>query len=143
MASGSKRHTNWSTAARDVVDTLFVYGTLRQGHAARSLVAEHIASAVPATTHGRIFALPAGYPGMIADDEAVVVGELVQLADLPAALLLLDAYEGAEFVRVLQRVIPRGGSERWAWCYLLADPALAKTGLLIESGDWNDFARSL
>lgn len=119
---------------------MFVYGTLRQGHAARSLIADHIASAVPATVRGRIYALPAGYPGLVEGDSAVVVGEMLQLVDLAAALALLDAYEGEEFRRVLTQVTTDDGVEHWAWCYVLSDPALAEAGVLITSGDWNQIS---
>ena len=37
-----RQHEGWSTARHRVVDTLFVYGTLRSGQAARSLVANYV-----------------------------------------------------------------------------------------------------
>ena len=120
---------------------MFVYGTLRQGHRARAMINHHVASAISATTAGRLVALPAGYPGMLDDSRDPVVGELLELIDLPAAFALIDAYEGDSFRRVIKRAKLLDGSERWAWCYLLSNESLAQGGVLIESGDWNAYRR--
>jgi gamma-glutamylcyclotransferase (GGCT)/AIG2-like uncharacterized protein YtfP len=120
---------------QEVVDRLFVYGTLCAGQTARSLVANHVARSEPATTTGCIYAFPMGYPGMIAG-EGDVRGELLWLSELAAALPLLDAYEGEDFARVLRPVRRGDGSEAWAWCYVLADPATVVHAEHIADGDW-------
>jgi len=119
-----------------VVDRLFVYGTLRTGQPARSLIAEHVAASEPATMIGRIWGFPDGYPGFMPDGDQPVVGELVTLHDLAAALALLDAYEGELFQRNLHRARSRDGGEVWAWVYVIADVAMCAQGVLIEGGDW-------
>jgi len=124
-----------------IVNRLFVYGTLRAGQAARSLIADHVVSAEPATARGRMFALPDGYPGFMPGPDGRVVGELMTLSDLAAAFALLDAYEGEEFQRALQEVELGDGRVLWAWCYVLASPELAEEGEPIPGGDWDAHLR--
>lgn len=127
-----------------MVDRLFVYGTLCSGHTARSLIAEHVARSEPATTAGHIYAFSDGYPGLVDGDDhtddhtdkGTVVGELLHLADLTAVFALLDAYEGADFTRVMRQVTTASGNQ-WTWCYVLADSSFVEEGELVESGDWS------
>jgi gamma-glutamylcyclotransferase (GGCT)/AIG2-like uncharacterized protein YtfP len=129
------RRPGYASAIHDVVDRLFVYGTLRSGHTARSLIQDHVVDSVPARTTGRLVAFP-DYPGVVDEGTAPVHGELVQLRDLAAAFALLDAYEGNDFIRVLKKVVLPDGAEAWAWCYVLADPRLAEDGVPVTGGDW-------
>jgi gamma-glutamylcyclotransferase (GGCT)/AIG2-like uncharacterized protein YtfP len=131
-----RKGAGWSTAVQAVVNRLFVYGTLRSGQAARSLIANHVLAAEPASARGRMFALPDGYPGFLPGAEGRVVGEMMTLSDLAAAFALLDAYEGADFNRSLQEVELADGRRLWAWCYVLSSPALAEEGEPIPGGDW-------
>ena len=124
-----------TTGSHEVLDRLFVYGTLRQGQTARSLVANSIVRSVKARTIGRIYAFPMGYPGYIEGD-GVVVGEVLWLTDLAATFGLLDAYEGEDFARVLKQVTTETGEELWTWIYTLADPTAIRLGTWIEDGDW-------
>ena len=139
----ARRQAGWSTDQQAIVDRLFVYGTLRNGQAARSLIAEHVVAARPGTIRGRMFALADGYPGFMPGADGLVIGELVQLRDLAAAFALLDAYEGEDFTRALE-VVTLGAPEpgqAWAWCYVLARPSLAEGGELIAGGDWAEYLR--
>ena len=136
-----RKAAGWSTAQQAIVDRLFVYGSLRSGQAARSLISNHVAAAQPATACGRIYALSDGYPGFLPGSDGVVIGEVVTLSDLGPAFALLDAYEGEEFHRVLHPVLLSDDSEIWAWCYVLADPALAEGGELLPGGDWAEYLR--
>jgi gamma-glutamylcyclotransferase (GGCT)/AIG2-like uncharacterized protein YtfP len=124
------------TGTHEVLDRLFVYGTLRQGQTARSLVANQIARCVTARTSGSIYVFPMGYPGFTENPAGVVHGELVWLNDLAATFGLLDAYEGTDFARVICRVDLEASQPSWAWIYTLADPSAASLGTLIEHGDW-------
>lgn len=120
-----------------MLDRLFVYGTMRAGQTARSLVANSITKTVPASTGGKIYAFPMGYPGFNeGDGTGKVVGEVLWLSDLAATFGLLDAYEGEDFARVIKQVTLETGEETWAWIYTLADPAAIKAGTPIEDGDW-------
>lgn len=127
-----------TTGSHEILDRLFVYGTLREGQTARSLVANQIRRCVKASTSGAIYAFPMGHPGFVeGDGTGRVVGELIWLSDLAATFGLLDAYEGQDFARVLRKVtLEDTNEEAWAWIYTLADPAAVKFGTLIEHGDW-------
>lgn len=137
-----RRHTGTfeverTTGSHEVLDRLFVYGTLRQGQTARSLVANQITRTVKARTSGAIYAFPMGYPGFSeSDGTGEVVGEVVWLTELAATFGLLDAYEGADFARVIRQITLETGEEIWAWIYTLADPAAVNLGTLIPDGDW-------
>lgn len=125
-----------TTGSHEVLDRLFVYGTMRQGQTARSIVANSITRVAEAWTTGEIYAFPMGYPGFTeGDGKSRVVGELLWLTDLAATFGLLDAYEGQDFVRVIKRVTTSEG-ETWAWVYTLADPGAVTVGERIADGDW-------
>ena len=126
-----------TTGSHEVLDRLFVYGTMRQGQTARSLVANSITKSAKAFTSGQIYAFPMGYPGYTeGDGKGRVVGEILWLTDLAATFGLLDAYEGEDFARVIKQITTESGEELWAWIYTLADPAAIKLGTPIEDGDW-------
>ena len=126
-----------TTGTHEVLDRLFVYGTLRQGQTARSLVANQITRCVKASTSGWIYAFPMGYPGYTEGDHGgKVIGEVVWLTELAATFGLLDAYEGQDFVRVIKQVTLESGDEVWAWVYTLADPGAVRLGTRIDHGDW-------
>ena len=136
-----RRHTGTfeverTTGSHEVLDRLFVYGTLRNGQTARSLIANQIASAEPATTTGRMFAFPMGYPGYIEEGSGIVHGEVLWLTELAATFGLLDAFEGTDFARMIRQVMLARGEQVWAWIYVLSDPGAAKHGTPIEDGDW-------
>jgi gamma-glutamylcyclotransferase (GGCT)/AIG2-like uncharacterized protein YtfP len=137
----ARKGAGWSTAVQAVVNRLFVYGTLRSGQAARSLIANHVMAAEPASARGRMFALADGYPGFLPGPDGRVVGEVMTLSDLAAAFALLDAYEGEDFVRSLHEVDLASGGVVWAWCYVLASPTLAEEGEAIPGGDWAEYLR--
>ena len=123
------------TGSHEVMDRLFVYGTMRQGQTARSLIANQITRCVNATTTGAIYAFPMGYPGYTEGDGRVQ-GEVVWLTELAATFGLLDAYEGRDFIRVIREVTLEAGVKTWAWIYALADPAAVRHGERIGHGDW-------
>jgi len=126
-----------TTGSHDVLDRLFVYGTLRQGQTARSLIANQIKRCVSAHTAGSLYAFPMGYPGYTeSDGTGTVVGEVIWLTELAATFGLLDAYEGQDFARIIRHVTLDSGESVWAWVYALADPGAVKLGTLIQHGDW-------
>ena len=137
-----RRHTGTfeverTTGSHDVLDRLFVYGTMRQGQTARSLIANEIARCVPAHTTGSIYAFPMGYPGYAeGDGSGRVVGEVLWLTELAATFALLDAYEGLDFARVIKQVTVESGELVWTWIYTRAEPAAFKLGTLVPDGDW-------
>ncbi|MEO6772792.1 MAG: gamma-glutamylcyclotransferase family protein [Kofleriaceae bacterium] len=141
MGEQRRRHTGSfeverTTGSREVLDRLFIYGSLRDGQSARSLVANQLTGAVAATTEGSIYAFPMGYPGYVEDGAGTVHGEVLWLTELAATFGLLDAYEGADFARMIRQVTLASGEVVWAWIYVLADPAAVKLGTRIDDGDW-------
>jgi gamma-glutamylcyclotransferase (GGCT)/AIG2-like uncharacterized protein YtfP len=135
------RKPGWSTDAQQIVDQLFVYGTLREGQAARSMIENYVAASRPATIAGAVYAFPDGYPGVLEHGRGTVMGELVKLTDLTAAFALLDAYEGDDFIRILKVATLDDRSETFAWCYVLADERMVDGATLVDSGDWVDYDR--
>jgi gamma-glutamylcyclotransferase (GGCT)/AIG2-like uncharacterized protein YtfP len=126
-----------TTGSNAVLDRLFVYGSLRQGQTARSLIANQITRCMPASTEGAIYVFPMGYAGFVdRPPPERVVGEVLWLSELPATFGLLDAYEGDDFARVIKQVQLDSGEVVWAWIYVLADPDAIKYGTLLDHGDW-------
>jgi len=136
-----RRAPGWSTGQQEIINRLFVYGTLRTGQPARSLIANHVISSRPARVTGRMYAMPDGYPGFVPGPDGIVVGEVVTISELAAAFALLDAYEGDDFLRSLQKVDLLDGSHAWTWCYLLRRPHDLVGADPIHSGDWAEFLR--
>jgi len=102
------------------------------------MIAEYVERSEPATTQGTLYALPDGYP-VLTPGDGPVIGELLYLNDLTAALPLLDAYEGDAYSRILQQVVLRDGSKLWSWIYKAATDPTLDGGIVIESGDWDQF----
>ena len=126
-----ERKPGWSTQANEIVNRVFAYGTFRSGQSARAMIAGHVTATTPCTAPGQIFALPDGKAGMVIVDDGMVIGEILELTELTAALALLDAYEGDDYERTLRQVTLADGSQVWAWCYVLANPD--------DAHDWNIF----
>ncbi len=123
-------------------DLLFVYGTLRMGcddamarwlHGASRLIG-------PAQANGALYRVD-HYPGFVPGGSGQVVGDLVQLADPPAAFAILDDYEQCsdawprprEYRR--ERLIvagPQGPVEAWTYIFAHDVRGLER----IESGDF-------
>lgn len=131
-----RRRPGWSTRANEIVDRVFAYGTFRAGESARAMIAGHVEDATPATVKGTIYAFPDGFPGMVAQGDSRVVGELLELNNLAAAFALLDAFEGDDYERIMKQVTLENGTEVWAWIYMLKDPDSVRDAELIPSGDW-------
>lgn len=119
----------------EVLDRLFVYGTLRHGQAAHARLASAIARRVKAWTRGEIYAFPNDYPGLT-DGAGLVQGEVVWLTDVPAMLRSLDEYEGEAFARVIRQVTLETGEEIRTWIYQLSDARSIDNAVKIDDGDW-------
>jgi gamma-glutamylcyclotransferase (GGCT)/AIG2-like uncharacterized protein YtfP/cation transport regulator ChaC len=76
------------------VNHVFVYGTLLSGMDNFHLIEPYAEEITPGETFGKLFHLSYGYPALIAGGSAAVRGELVRLADVDAALPVLDHLEG-------------------------------------------------
>ncbi|MCG8417518.1 MAG: gamma-glutamylcyclotransferase [Proteobacteria bacterium] len=133
------------------VDRIFVYGTLRVGMEAHSLIAERVVTSAPATIRGRLIALPpvsteplvvlpVGYPGLVEGHDSTVVGEVLTVARIATVLPMLDDFEGDQYERVLRHVTLQNGAQMTAWCYVFTENPLQRR--IIESGDWREYVRS-
>lgn len=140
MARAS-RGVGWSTERQSVVDRLFVYGSLRAGETARSLIAHYVRRSEPASARGELYAFLDGYPGLLEEGTDAVVGEVLWLENLAATLPLLDAYEGDDFIRILKEVELASGDSEWCWTYVLADERYAGNADRIPDGDWVKWRR--
>ncbi len=112
---------------------LFVYGTLQSGEERHGLVAG--LARRPARTRGRLYHLPAGYPGLLLDGDGTVHGELLDPPD-DRLLGLLDQVEGVDeglFRRVL-RPVSVGLRPYRAWVYELC--TLPRGARLVADGRW-------
>jgi len=112
---------------------LFVYGTLRSGRAAGSLL-EGCVRIEDAAVEGTLYDIDGIYPALVLDGSAPIDGEIWWC---PAERLrTLDAYEGLAdglFRRVGVRV-----SEFACWTYVAGPRLAAKLGpqRRIDSGRW-------
>lgn len=134
---------------------LFVYGSLMRGQAAEGYLADRLV--VPATTRGRLFRVPAGYPALVVDAAGQpIMGELV-LDPTPGLFTVLDLYEGVatglyrrELVRVTRLDKPRAADGQQtlfartlhAWAYVVT-PRQARTRRYhpLEATDWRKISR--
>lgn len=111
-------------ATSDMRQRLFVYGTLAPGRPN-----EHVLGAVPgtwqrATVRGRLvhegWGAAQGYPGIVLDASAdTVEGYLLTSEALHREWNRLDAFEGAQYERVLTMVQPCEGEAVEAYLYQL------------------------
>lgn len=106
---------------------LFVYGTLRDEHVVERVTGRRLASR-PAVLEGycRMLDPSIGYPIVHPLAGASVDGALLEDLD-ERTLAAIDAYEGAEYRRVVVRVQTSDGRAVDAYTYV---PAQANRGLL-------------
>lgn len=113
---------------------VFVYGTLMKGHVQGGLLTRYPRQA--ATTTGRLYRLPAGYPALQRGADGRVQGELVRGVDA-RVLSLLDQYEGVDeglYERVeIDVVCSLRTFAAQAW--VMSDPE-SRGGIWIRSGRW-------
>ncbi|MHC1561130.1 gamma-glutamylcyclotransferase [Actinomycetospora sp. C-140] len=100
-------------------DRVFVYGTLLPGRRAWSLMAPHVTGdPVTAWMPGRVHDTGRGYPALVPGGPGRARGALLTLADPPAALPVLDRYEGPDYRR--RRAVVHGehdGALAWVWTW--------------------------
>ena len=119
--------------------TLFVYGTLLGGAPQGGLLAG--LRRVPAYTQGRLYAMPGGYPALVAAGPGRVYGELVEGVSAQR-LALLDTYEGVGeglYRRVSVDVVV--ALARVAAEVYVMDAPERRGGLPIPSGRWRRVVR--
>ncbi len=112
---------------------LFVYGTLMAGGEQGVLLAG--LARRPASTTGKLFRMPQGYPALVPGTSGEIAGELVD--DPGGRLGLLDRVEGVAEGLYQRAVLPVvvGGKRTEAWAYIMPDAA-SRGGIPIRSGRW-------
>lgn len=132
----------------DIIDYLFVYGTLRSdswSDSHRQFIAPHFALVGKAVMPGRLFTI-ADYPGMLRAEKAtdLVVGEVYAFTGGEARLAEVDDYEGCArhspqphlYTRERDNVTLADGTTVEAWVYIYNYPV--GDNMLIPSGDFLD-----
>ena len=114
-------------------DRLFVYGTLRPGHAPEEIsdVVAKLKPLGPGTIRGRLYDF-GDYPGIILDGQATakVTGEVFDLPQDPSIIARLDEYEEYHpknpakslFKRLRTTVTLTDGSRKRCWVYVYNQP---------------------
>ena len=104
---------------------LFVYGSLRSGHAANAML-DKCTLIGDATVNGILYDIDGRFTALIVYGDTPVRGELWRC---PSALLLqLDTYEGVSsglFRRIATTALTSNGESAPCWLYV-AGPALAR-----------------
>lgn len=132
----------WPATPLDPVD-LLVYGTLRPGGERWERIAGLVEVVGPASTPGRVWDTPMGWPAAVFDDgdASEVHGTLLRPRDPQAAAALyrcVDAIEaeGELFVRTAVRVATPDGRDGWAAAYRWHPDHGRPPGDEIEGGRW-------
>ena len=93
----------------------------------------------PARTRGKLFQLPAGYPGLVPHAEgAWVKGELVSVNSM-ARFTVLDMVEGVDkgLYERIKIPVEIEGQEIQAWAYVMSEKQVKQLGgTPIRSGAW-------
>jgi gamma-glutamylcyclotransferase (GGCT)/AIG2-like uncharacterized protein YtfP len=127
-----------------MLNRVFVYGTLMQGMSNHQVVAPYLLAATPAQMKGILFDLAYGYPA-VTDGDGLVIGELLELSEVTAALAKLDSleeYHGQNcpenlYDRVIREVVDHKGNKTPAYVYLWSKPEqVYSVGKRILNGDW-------
>jgi len=121
---------------------LFAYGTLQSGLAPAeiALVMARLRLAGEGFLFGRLYDL-GNYPGAVIDPASawLVYGTVYELPEDDEILQRLDAYEGSEYVRIVQLVTLAAGGVLRCWVYdYRGRPSEERS---IESGRWAERRR--
>lgn len=132
----------------EYMDYVFVYGTLMQGMVNHSILEPYITTVRPATIKGRLCHLPQGYP-MLFTGAGVVYGELMEIADINQALIVLDELEeyygpqqAANYYERRRAAVRTSEKSYQAWAYfspLAAERIMWQRGVPVADGDWHRF----
>lgn len=107
-----------------MIDYLFVYGTLGPGRPNEHVMQNIGGEWQPASLRGRLegagWGAAMGFPGLVIDESGDEVrGHIFSSAALAGHWAELDAFEGAEYARVLTPVTLADGSQIDAHVYVL------------------------
>ena len=123
---------------------VFVYGTLLRGALNHARFCADALTIEPASTVGRLYDLPAGFPAMVSSAFGTVYGEAMTFPDIDEVLARLDVLEGYHqerpehslYLRRVQAVtLLDSGDTVLAYCYLWRS-ALPPGATHLPSGKW-------
>ena len=119
---------------------VFVYGTLRRGGVrAMPLIFPDATFIDDAKVPGSLYDFGA-YPGLLLDESnSLVVGEVYEVDD--EILKKLDEIETDSHYRRKQVELFVGEGRKMGWVYVY-DPQFYSRLVLIESGDWIEYAKT-
>lgn len=119
---------------------VFVYGTLRRGGVRAMPVLFADATFIDnAKVHGRLYDF-GEYPGLLLDESnSLVLGEVYEVDD--GILDKLDEIEEESHYLREQVELSVGEGRKICWVYVF-DPRFYSRLILIESGDWIEYART-
>ncbi len=127
---------------------VFVYGTLMRGMLNHDLIKDYMLQCLKATSTGRLFHLPEGYPMLVDDERKIVYGEAVKIYDDTSALSILDELEAffgpGHTDNLYERVerdiqLPDLAWKVRALIYICPEhrkEQIFQTGTLVTHGDW-------
>jgi len=132
---------------------VFVYGTLMRGMLNHDLIKDYMLQCLRATTTGKLYHLPEGYPVLVADKRKIVYGEAIKVYEDSSALGILDELE--EFFgpghpdNIYERVerdihLPDLAWKVRALIYVCPEHREQQTlqmGTLVSHGDWKKYIK--
>ena len=132
----------------DMIDKLFIYGSLCEGMIHHKVIKDSIVNCVPAEIKGSAYRLNVGYPVYLSEGNGSVKGYLVELKHSDILPALLDEFYGVNHRQPNRSVHERqytqvlaGSNVVEAQVYALRAKKLPKDAILIENGNWEaDFA---
>ena len=130
-----------NNTSKPFLETVFVYGTLREGELRFQTMNELSTKREIGTVRATLYDHGA-YPGLSPEGTTEVVGEVSHCADISHALKILDQIEGFYsygqqdnlYYRSIIKVL-LNGEARWAWTYITNIPS---DRTIIASGDWKN-----
>ena len=144
MNKHDQRRDSASPRARNDAIHLFVYGTLKRGEPNFERYVPDALTIEEAEIPGRLYHLPAGYPGLLLGGDEMAHGEAMTFVDLPAKLRAVDPLETCDparpetslyqrdvytiYLKPARRPVP-------AWVYVYAQP-LPAGARLVPGGNW-------
>ena len=127
----------------DMIDKLFIYGSLGEGMIHHKVIKDSIVRCIPAEIRGSAYRLNVGYPVYLNEGDGVVKGYLVELKPSEILAAMLDEFYGVNHRQPNRSVHERmftqvlvDNSMLEAQVYALRPKKLPKDAVLITDGNW-------
>lgn len=112
--------------------TIFVYGTLKQGHGNHGVMPVESEFLGRGSYDGKMVSL-GGFPGVIEDSTGITKGELWSVPFIEGIDMLEG--NGSFYTREVQTIASEDGMDVEAWVYMLAADEYGDLPL-VEDGEW-------